>query len=163
MVDNNGKLFGKISIVDLCVILLVVVAVCATVYKFGFSRHSNVNESDTRIEYVLKIKAVRDFTLNSIKPGDELYDDETNKFLGTVSKVDSKPAMDFALKSDGTYHYAEKPERYDAYVTVESDARVIDGGYYANGNKEIGEFSNIEIYSQTVSCESTVESVKEIK
>ncbi len=163
MIDNKGRLFGKINIVDLLVVLLIVVAICATVYKFGFSAHNDVNETTTKIEYVLKASGVRDFTLDSMKTGDTIYDDETNKPLGVIAHVEAKDAMDYALKADGTTVYTSKPGRYDAYITIESDARVLDGGYLANGTKEIGVFSNIKIYSQTFCCETTVQSVAELK
>jgi len=122
MIDNKGRLFGKINIVDLCVVLLLVVALFTTAYKFGFSAHKDVNEAGVRIEYVLKAKALRNFTVDSIEIGDKIYDDENNKLLGVITAVEAKPAWDYVLKSDGTYEYAQKPERYDAYITVESDA-----------------------------------------
>lgn len=161
MIDNKGRLFGKVNIVDLLIVLLLVVAIGATVYKFGFSAHNDVNETNMKIEYVLKASGVRDFTLDSIKIGDSIYDDETDKPLGVITAVEAKDAMDYALKADGTTVYTAKPGRYDAYITVESDARILDGGYFANGTKEIGVFSNIQIYSPSFCCETTVESVGE--
>ncbi len=161
MIDNKGRLFGKLNIVDLLIVILVVVAVCATVYKFGFSEHSDVNESNTRIEYVLKAKGVRGFTVDSIKIGDSIYDEETDNLLGTITAVEAKDAMDYVLKADGTTVYTSKPDRYDAYITVESDARILDGGYFTGGTKEIGAFSNILVYSQSFCCQTEVQSVIE--
>lgn len=161
MIDNKGRLFGKINIVDLLIVVLVVVTICATVYKFGFSAHNDVNETNMKIEYVLKASGVREFTLDSMKIGDAIYDEETDKPLGIITAVEAKDAMDYALKADGTTVYTAKPDRYDAYITIESDARNLDGGYYANGTKEIGVFSNIKIYSQSFCCETTVQNVAE--
>ena len=163
MTDKKGRLFGKVNVVDLCIILLVVVAIFATVYKFGFSAHKDVNQSSIKIEYVLKVSGIRDFTVNSMETGLEIYEDKTNKFMGVLKNVETEPAKDYVLKSDGTFNYAEKPDRFDAYLTIESDARILDGGYFANGNKEIGRYSNINIYSQKFFCESEVVDVKEIK
>lgn len=161
MIDNKGRLFGKINIVDLLIVLLIVTAIGATVYKFGFSAHSDVNESDLKIEYVLKTRGVREFTSNSINPGDEIYDEETDDFIGIVTDVRKEEAMDFITKADGTIEYVPKPERYDVFITVESDARFIGGGYFAGGTKEIGVFSNISIYSQDFACMTEVQSVGE--
>ena len=161
MIDKKGKLFGKINIVDLLFVLLLVAVACVTVYKFGFSTHKNINQTDTKIQYVLKVPGVRGFTADSINVGDEIYDDESDKCIGVVEEVEKKQAMDHIAKQDGTIVYTEKPERYDVYVTVESDARIINGGYFANGAKEIGVFSDIIIYSQDFTCQTEVVSVGE--
>ena len=163
MIDKKGKLFGKINIVDLLFVLLIVAVACVTVYKFGFSTHKNINQTDTKIQYVLKVSGVRDFTADSINVGDEIYDDESDKFIGVVEAVEKKQAMDHIAKQDGTIVYAEKGDRYDVYVTVESDARIINGGFFANGTKEIGVFSDIIIYSQDFTCQTEVVSVNEKK
>lgn len=161
MIDKKGKLFGKINIVDLIIVIFVCVAAVATVYKFGFSAHKNVNQSDITLEYVLKTSGVRSFTADKITIGDEIYDDETDRFLGTVSKVEKKEALGHLQKADGEIVYTEKPQRYDVYITVECDARLIGGGYFANGTKEIGVFSEINIYSQDFTCQTEVVSVGE--
>lgn len=162
MIDNKGKLFGKISIVDLLIVLLVVVAIGATVFKFGFSAHKDVNEAGSKIEYVVKVEGVRDFTVDSIKEGAELYDDESDAFIGTVKGIEVKESMDYALKNDGTTVYTSKPDRYDVYLTVESDARILNGAYFANGTKEIGAFSGFKVYSEYFSFDIEVQSVKEL-
>ena len=38
IIDNKGRLFGKINIVDICVILIVVLAVGLTYFKFNKSQ-----------------------------------------------------------------------------------------------------------------------------
>lgn len=162
MIDNKGKLFGKISIVDLLIVLLVVVAIGATVFKFGFSAQKDVNESTEKIEYVVRVRGVRDFTVNSIKVGTELYDEESEEFIGTVKKVDVKEAMDYAVKNDGTTVYTAKPERYDVYITVESDGRILNGAYFVGGTKEISAFSSFAVSSQYFSFSVEVQSVKQI-
>ena len=161
MIDNKGKLFGKVSLVDLLIILLVAVALIATVYKFNFSPHGDVNESNIKIEYVLKIEGIRNYTVESIEIGDELYDSQSGDFIGSVTAVETAPAKDFVLMDNGDIRYAQMPERYDAYVTVESGARTIGGFYYANGQREINKFSNIEIESQDFACTAEVQSVAE--
>ena len=162
MIDNKGKLFGKISIVDLLIVLLVVVAIGAAVFKFGFSAHKDVNEAGSKIEYVVKVEGVRDFTVNSIKEGAELYDDESDALIGTVKGIEVKESMDYALKNDGTTVYTSKPDRYDVYLTVESDARILNGAYFAGGTKEIGAFSGFKVYSQYFSFDIEVQNVREL-
>lgn len=159
MIDSKGKLFGKINVVDLLIIVLLIFAVSATVYKFKFSAHSDVNDSNIKIEYVLKVRSVRNYTVDGIKIGDEIYDDESGDFLGVVSDVKSEEAKEYIGRNDGKIFYSEKPERYDVYITVESDARAIGGSYFANGKREINKYSNILINSQNFSCSSEVQSV----
>ena len=162
MIDNKGKIFGKVSIVDLLIVLLLVVAIGVTVFKFGFSAHKDVNEAGSKIEYVVKVEGVRNFTVDSIKEGAELYDDESDALIGVVKGIEVEKSMDYALKNDGTTVYAEKPDRYDVYLTVESDARILNGAYFANGTKEIGAFSGFKVYSEYFTFDIEVQSVKQL-
>lgn len=159
MIDSKGKFFGKINVVDLLIIVLLIFAIVATVYKFKFSAHNDVNESNIKIEYVLKVRDVRDYTVSSIKKGDPIYDEESGDYLGVISGVEKEPAKEYIGRNDGKIFYSEKPERYDVYITVDSDARVIGGSYFANGKREINKFSSILINAQNFSCTSEVQSV----
>lgn len=159
LTDKKGKLFGKFNVIDLIFVLIIAIAVLATVYKFGFSANKDATVAADRIEYVLKAEKVRMFTVDAFEIGDTVYDDESSKPIGVITKVDYKPTEQYFYKNDGTIVKSVMPERYDAYVTIECDARISDDGYYANGTKQIAKFSTIKITTQKVEVTTKVDSV----
>lgn len=159
LTDKNGKLFGKFNIIDLLFILVIIVAVLATVFKFGFSANKDATVASDMIEYVLKAEKVRMFTIDAFEIGDTVYDDESSKAIGVIKNVEYKPCEQYFYKNDGTIVKNVMPERYDAYVTIECDARISDDGYYANGTKQISKFSTIKITTQKVEVTTKVDSV----
>ncbi len=159
IIDQKGKLFGKINIVDLLIILFVLVAVGATVYKFQFSAHKDVNTADGQIEYTLKVQGVRDFTANQFAVGDEVFDKETNKSIGTITGIRQEDAEEFVNMADGTFVMQTIPDKFDLYITIVSDARMNDEGYFANGTKQIGAYSTLNVYTQKVEVYAQVQDV----
>lgn len=161
VMDQKGKLFGKVSIIDLLILLFVIVAIVATVYKFQFSTHKDVNTAEGKIVYTLKVQGVRDFTADQFAAGDEVYDKESNKAIGTIAEVRKEGAEEFVNMADGTFVMQDIPNKYDVYLTIESDARITDEGYFANGTKQIGAYSNLNIYTQKVEVYAQVQDVAE--
>ena len=59
-----------------------------------------------KLEIKLKAKEVRDVTRDSIIVGDDVYLVANDKILGTVSRVESEPAMRDVVSDDGTVYTA---------------------------------------------------------
>ncbi len=163
LIDKKGKLFGRFNIIDFLFVLIIAVAISATVYKFGFSANKDAAIASEKIEYVLKAEKVRKYTVDAFEIGDTVYDDESSKAIGVITKVDYKPTEQHLEKSDGTIAKSIMPQRYDAYVTVECNARISDDGYFANGTKQIAKFSTIKITTQKVEVTTKVDGVNILK
>lgn len=159
VMDQKGKLFGKISIIDLLILAFVIVAVAATAYKFHFSAHKDVNTANGQIVYTLKVQGVRDFTANQLAVGDAVYDKESNKEIGEITQIRKEDAEEFVNMADGTFVMQNIPNKYDLYLTIESDARITDEGYFANGTKQIGAYSNLNVYTQKAEVNARVQDV----
>lgn len=160
MIDNKGKVFGKINIIDLCVILVIIAAIGVTVFKFGFSAHSNVSATNGTVTYTVTTKGVRNFTVKSFKVGDKMYDKENDKYMGDVVSVSSEPAMDYITCADGSIKYVSLPERYDLTVVVSSPARISGEEIITSGGKQIFLNQKGIYYTQTVMTNSQITDVK---
>ena len=160
MIDNKGKLFGKINIIDLCVILIIIAAIGVTVFKFKFSAHSDVSDANGTVTYTVTTKGVRDFTVKQFKVGDKMFDKENDKYMGDVVSVSSEPAMDFITCADGSMKYVAMPERYDLTVVVSSQARISGDEIITSGGKQIFLNQKGNYYTQTVITNSQITDVK---
>ena len=163
LTDKKGKLFGKFNVIDLLIVLVVLLAVVATVYKFGFSAHKDSTVLSGKIEYVLKAENIRMFTVNALVVGDTVYDEESGKAIGVITDVDYTPYEQYVTTINGTISKSKVPEKYDAFVKVECDARISDDGYFANGTKQIVKFSTMKITTQKIEVTTKVDSVSVVE
>ena len=161
IIDKKGKLFGKINIVDLVVVLVVIVAVVGVVATKMKLENSKIlaDESNMfikssaqmeKLEIALQVKEVRAVTRDAIIVGDDVYLTANDKILGTVSKVESTPAIRTVVGNNGTVYTAEVPERYDVTIYVEVEGKKKEEGYYTESNVQILYGRDMGIKTSTV-------------
>ena len=64
--DKNGKIGGKVSIIDILVVVLVVAVIVGIVARYGSSVTGAV-KSNKQFEYVLKVERVRQYTVDALR------------------------------------------------------------------------------------------------
>ncbi len=85
---ENKKLFGKINIFD--IILLVIVLIAAVVAYMFLGNKDNVTTNSVEKKYSIKVEKLPLGTTDKIKVGDKVYDNEINTFIGEVVSVEKK-------------------------------------------------------------------------
>ena len=137
IIDENGRLFGKISIIDVIVIILAIILACAVFARTSQKKAANINETMDKVTYTFKIENIRTETAEAVLAGDKLYDEGNGVYLGTVKKTNIDKAHKLAQTEDGTYVNGEAEGRSDLLMTIEADCRVVDGRYYSDRTAEI--------------------------
>ena len=89
LIDNKGRIFGLINIIDLLVIVLIVAVVGRFTLK---SRQKSTGAVTTNIEVVVHVKEVRDATADIVKVGDIVKETKSNVVLGKVVDVKVNPS-----------------------------------------------------------------------
>ena len=163
IIDKKGKLFGIINIVDLCVILVVLVAIGAIYFKFNLSSHSDIAASEDRVVVTYKVASVRDFTLRQFEIGDKLFSDEDDSFIGEVVNVSKEPATDYIKTIDGGIKKAEQPDRFDVFVDVECSAYIDGDKVYIHGGKQLYLNQEDIYYTDTVQTTAKVVDIQKAK
>lgn len=162
IIDNKGKLFGKINIVDLSVIIVLVLSVVLCVYKFSGANDPSKSGNTKKITYTLKAKAIRQVSCDSIEVGAKVYDKETEEYIGTVVSKTQEKATEYVNNADGKIDkQVEIPTKFDLYFDVECDAQINDKGYYLGGVKEITNYATLNIYTNKIEVSTTVMNIKE--
>jgi hypothetical protein len=83
-VDDKGLFFGKISIVDILVVLLIV-----AVGVFIFLRAQGTGNQLVGVRTTFAVEKVRSFTVDAIHKGDQVHD-ESGSLIGTVADRQDK-------------------------------------------------------------------------
>ena len=99
--DKKGKLFGKISIVDVLVILLIIAIGAGLYYKFGKSGTVTPFTRTETIQMSVFMESVPDYVIKSIKNGDVVRDRVQNVEVGKVVDVKVGPDISYFINDKG--------------------------------------------------------------
>lgn len=144
LIDEKGRIGGKVSIVDLFVILLV--AACVAAVGLKMKKSESVSGGNKTIVYEILIENVRDASVNAIKSNTAgIIDAESKKEIGDIADIDVNPARVLVQTNDGGFDIAEYDNRYDVTLTIESKGTETNDAYYTSSGKQIsaGEMLNI--------------------
>ena len=171
-IDKNGKLFGKINIIDLCVILAVVIGIAGVAISV-YSIKSNASLMDVfksdkseevKLEVGLLLKEVRDITRDAIIVGDEVFTTtEKATSLGKIKKIESESSTQNILTFDGDVYNTVIPDKYDVTIYVEVDATKDEKGYHIGKEVNVLFGKYYEIKTTTIKTMPMISSIKEVK
>ena len=91
LMDKNGRLFGKISVIDVVVVLVVLVMAAALYVKNTSLSHTSTRVTNTPITYQVTAYNVRQYVADAIQEGDLLYDQDysTGGTLGAIQSINA--------------------------------------------------------------------------
>lgn len=159
---KTGKLFGKISIIDIIVVLCIIVLAFGIYMRYTSDSDATAATERTKFQYVYKVEGVREYTLEALRKGGPVHDRETKEYIGDVVDVRAEDAkMEISLV-DGTYVTVTVPDKYDAYVTVEVDGKYNSLGHYTAANRYIGAGQTVNALSKYSNTEGQIIEVKDI-
>lgn len=149
IIDKRGKLFGKISIIDLLILLLLVV-VAGFGYKYMSSRGAGQEASQTeKFVIVFYGEEAPEFAVKAVKVGDVARDLQGGTVFGSIVQdvkaekpkkfIDNEKGETVALARDGYVSY---------FMTVEGEGVIRDTGIAIGGSEfQMGKTLTIKVGS----------------
>ena len=122
IINEKGKLFGIINIIDLIVILVIALLVVGGAKRIVKSRPEVISEVK-KATVTIEISDIRKPTVEGFAIGDPIYHYDKGQYLG---KIVDKKVTEYREKvesGDGKWNLAVVPEKYVATLTVEADAK----------------------------------------
>lgn len=122
LIDKNGRLFGRISIIDVLVLLVVIVMAAAVFTK---QARTNTEFSEQTITFQVSVRGVDTCVADAILAGDSLYDQgysSGGRGIGTITdvRVERDPGTRLADQlTNGSLSYLEAEGTVDLLLTVE--------------------------------------------
>ena len=140
IIDNNGRLFGKLSVIDLLVILVVAVMAFALHTKNNTLTVTSSSTPGTTITFTAIAENLDMQVADAIAVGDKLYDEDhsTGGAIGTITSVEKLPAEKTEKLTSGTYVRLTNPDGANVRITVECSGIVTEGRYSINRVYELG-------------------------
>ncbi len=159
LVDEKGKLFGKINILDLVVVLAVLVVIAGAVWKFTKSNTPTVFTQADRIRTTFYVEELPDYAAAAVKVGAPVSDRTTGSKFGTVTSVETLPSVSYGIDADGNIVKSSKETFRSQKVMVEGTGIYSDNGvsfnsidYYVNKQIEV-RFGNVAVFTRIYSLE----------
>lgn len=118
IIDEKGKLFGIVNIIDLCIVLFV--AVVAAVVVMFFSANSTIDQQATQKRITIEVTAIEKDICDAMVKDKKIFDKIQNKALGTLVDVKVEPSVEYNVSRDtGEHIESEIPDRFDAELVID--------------------------------------------
>lgn len=156
---KDGKIKGKLNIIDLLAILLAVAVIAGIAVRFK-SPVTTAVKSDEEFVYTVKVEGVRDYTIEALKKAGKVTDKNSELDLGEITDVSVEPAKTQSERADGKIVMASQPDRYTAIVTVKTRGKESDNSYITADSNELSVGRTTDIYTKYVHTTGKIMSVK---
>ena len=161
IIDNNGRLFGKISIIDVFVILVVAILAVALYLKTNTMTHTSTAIPNEAIEYRVRVQSTYPYVADAIRVGDKVYDEDNPGVgcLGEITAVEVLPGSEQITFMDGTVEMAPTEDTVNLLVSIRGEGVINDKSYLLNRVYSLGVNSARNFYTTYVRFTGTVVSV----
>ena len=161
-INKEGKLFGKISIIDIVVVIAIAVLAFGLYARFG-SDEATVSTQKQQIEYIVLVKGVRICTIEALQQKGPVTNTTTKEAAGEITEVTFEDAVDSRELTNGTIVETPLPERYTATVKICVDGSVNQSGYYTSTNQSINIGSTLFFTSKYANTSGVIIDVREVQ
>ena len=146
-IDENGRLFGLISVIDVLAVAVIAVLAVAFVSKKASPAIITAVAPMDEITYEVYVENMPDGRLEALRVGDNMYDYDTKSPLGVIEKIETEDCTVTMQKADGTYVVAEVPGRNNVRLTVRAQAKMNDGTLYIDRVSPVSVGWSMNIYT----------------
>jgi len=145
-IDKKGKLFGKVSIIDILIVLIVIAGAAGLAYKVKNSRTITPFTKTDNIQIVFIADETLEFVADAIKPGDVVKDLVKGTVFGEVKSITKKESVTRIATDDGRIVVASKPGYVSVEVIVEGKGVYTDTGVtFDNADYYIGKSFEVKV------------------
>jgi hypothetical protein len=161
IIDNNGRLFGKISIIDVFVILVVAVMAVALYLKTNTMTHTSTAVSNDIIEYQILVQGVSPYVEENLRVGDKLFDEDNGSVgsLGEITAFEILPGTEQVSFRDGTVDVVPTEDTVGILISVRGEGLIQNKSYFLNRVYSLGVNSARNFCTTYVRMTGTVVSI----
>jgi len=142
VIDKKGRIFGKVSFVDLFAVAVLVAVTMVVYFNFGGGGRPEVGREQPIIITFFH-PALEDFTVNALEIGVPVIRDGDDTFLGHVIGFDIGESISFMPNVQG-FEVASSVEGYSSvsihsrvYGRLSGGAAVLGGNVFGHGTELI--------------------------
>ncbi|MCL1935037.1 MAG: DUF4330 domain-containing protein [Defluviitaleaceae bacterium] len=134
MIDNKGRLFGKISVIDIFVIVIISLIIIFGLFRVGSATSISILDIPELITIDFTVADLEPFTLNMLSLNDEAMDNNTNVSFGNVINIRVEELIEYNQNRDGVLVASARPDRHKVTVTSQFMGHLMPNGVWVEGN-----------------------------
>lgn len=154
ILDKRGRVFGRINIIDLLLVLVVAILIVGGVYKLQKMTHI-ADKGSQAIPLQIEVESVHEGLTSEINIGDVLLNSVTGVEFGKVLSKDIKPHEELVIGKDGKVEFKAIPGLFDVVIDLDSKGKFTNEGILI-GNNSIYVGSEIRLKSSLYVFDSEV-------
>ena len=134
MIDDKGKLFGKISIIDIFAAAVLIMVFLVVYVGLGLGSRPVVTGGTQPVQITFFVPALENFTVNAIEMDARVENDTDGTFMGRVTSIEVGESISFMPDINGR-EVASAMEGFSS-VTIQSvvEGQLVDGMLLLEGN-----------------------------
>ena len=144
---EDKKLFGKINIIDILLVVIIIVGGAFAYTKvFKGDGAVSIGAKYYTTNYLMRVQSVSEDLMNFLEVGTEVYDNETNQYIGKLVSFYSGDCMvDVRNLVDDTYVLSKIPDKVNIYMKIEVSVAEHAGDLINSSNYfvKVGKYVNI--------------------
>lgn len=161
LVNEKGKLFGIINLVDLLILIAILLVAGAVGYKMLSQPVTQAIAPEKEAEVVVRVRGAMPYLVDeimTIQEGEKLIagNDYVN---GTVKSIVAEPYVITTTTADGPIVQVTDPVKKDVLITVISSGNP-DAPIFKIGNQEVRAGRGFTFKTKRIEIETIVQSVK---
>lgn len=163
IIDEKGRLFSKISIVDIAVLVFVICAVAFVGLKFFAPAGNLTGAGQVDCEYTFKVENIRQASVTALEKSVGMnVTDSSGVFLGTLKEIESvAPYKSAVTKPDGSMLQAEIPEKFELVGTVGVSGIKTTDSLMVSNKRELSVGSHLSITTPEITVEVVITKINE--
>ncbi len=161
IVNEKGKLFGIINVIDLVILLVIALVAVAAVYKFAAPAAGDVIAPKSDMTVTMRVRGAMDYLeaeVLKLQAGERLIMGSDYVDAEVVS-VESVPYLAAATSDAGEFITAEDPQKSDLIITIHSKQSKTDP-ILKIGTQEIRIGRGFTFKTQTIEVNAIIEKVE---
>ena len=158
LIDEKGKLFGKVNLIDLAVVMLILFLVVAVGYKVLGPKILTSPTAQGEVTAVVKFSFRSDNMIKAIQKGQQLVFGTNYIADAFITDVKSNLADYTSSDAQGKVHYEKHPVLKDMYVTIKAKINT-NVPILKIGAQELAQGKKFILKTQTIEMEGSVENI----
>lgn len=131
MIDQNGKLFGKINLIDLIIVLILLALVATVAVRVVKNREQT--STIQKVSITFYTEEVPDYVPKAMEKGASCLDATENSNLGTLESFEAGDPLGYVTNTKGQVEAVVRQGYNSLEFTSVADGEIIANGVKING------------------------------
>ncbi|MHB8062553.1 MAG: DUF4330 domain-containing protein [Ruminiclostridium sp.] len=158
LIDEKGRFFGKVNLIDLVVVFLAIFLVTAFCYKVLAPKISTSQLAQGEVTALIKCASKTESVAEAIRKGQKLVFGTDYIEAATITDVSYSAADSVTTDFQGNLHMIKHPILKDVFITIQAKVNT-NAAILKVGSQELCQGKKFTVKTHTLEIDGTVESL----